>query len=103
MIYEMARIERTPGSEAAFERAVAEAMPATVSGAVQAESGSLYELSDGGRVPVQLTNGERRFFLEDGDEVSLAGRCEHAGFAPIGFGACVGRITSTGDTAWRPG
>ncbi len=32
--------------------------------------------------------GEQRSFLEDGDEVIVAGRCERQGFIAIGFGAC---------------
>ncbi len=39
-----------------------------------------------------LPNGERRSFLEDGDEVWFTGRAERAGFVPIGFGECRARI-----------
>ena len=36
--------------------------------------------------------GERRSFLEDGDEVTFHGRCERDGFVPIGFGVCTGTL-----------
>ena len=54
--------------------------------------GSLLEISGGGKDPVQLTNGETRSFLEDGDEVTLKAWCEVEGAARIGFGECVGRV-----------
>jgi fumarylacetoacetase len=54
--------------------------------------GSLLEISNGGKAPVQLTSGEIRSFLEDGDEVSLRAWCEAEGAARIGLGECVGRI-----------
>jgi fumarylacetoacetase len=46
-------------------------------------------LEDGG---LTLPNGERRTFLEDGDEVWFTGRAERAGYVPIGFGECRARI-----------
>lgn len=39
-----------------------------------------------------LPNGERRSFLEDGDEVWFTGRANRDGFVPIGFGECRARI-----------
>jgi len=54
--------------------------------------GSLLEISHGGKAPVQLTSGETRSFLEDGDEVTLRAWCEAEGAVRIGLGECVGRI-----------
>ena len=54
--------------------------------------GSLLEISQGGKQPVQLPTGETRSFLEDGDEVTLRAWCEAEGAAKIGFGECVGRV-----------
>ena len=54
--------------------------------------GSMLEISQGGKQPVQLATGERRSFLEDGDEITLRGWCEEDGAARIGFGGCVGRV-----------
>jgi fumarylacetoacetase len=51
-------------------------------------AGSLLELSNGGKQPVTLANGEQRTFLQDGDLLRLAGRCEKPGFRAIGFGPC---------------
>ncbi|NKC30030.1 fumarylacetoacetase [Falsiroseomonas selenitidurans] len=54
--------------------------------------GSLLEISQGGRKPLELPSGETRRFLEDGDEVTLRARAVREGFASIGFGDCTGRI-----------
>ncbi len=64
----------------------------TISSAAPAGAGSLLELSQGGRTPITLPNGETRRFLEDDDEISLHARAERPGFVPIGFGPCTGRI-----------
>lgn len=50
--------------------------------------GSLMELTENGRLPVCLPNGEERTFLQDGDEVILSAKASAPGFAPIGFGVC---------------
>jgi fumarylacetoacetase len=54
--------------------------------------GSLLEISRGGKEPIELPGGEKRAFLEDGDEVTLRAWCEAEGAARIGFGECVGRV-----------
>ena len=54
--------------------------------------GSLLELSRGGAEPLTLPDGEQRRFLEDGDELTLVGRCEAEGFVSIGFGPCRGVV-----------
>lgn len=66
----------------------------TISGPTRAELSSLLELTDGGTQPVVLPNGERRSWLEDGDEVAFTGRCERSGYVGIGFGTCSGRIVA---------
>jgi fumarylacetoacetase len=53
--------------------------------------GSLLEISEGGKQPIQLASGETRSFIEDGDEVTLRAWCEGDGVR-IGFGECVGRV-----------
>ncbi|MBP2161549.1 MULTISPECIES: fumarylacetoacetase [Asticcacaulis] len=60
----------------------------TLSGPDSASSGSLLELSDGGKSPIILPGNETRTFLEDGDEIILSARAAADGFAPIGFGDC---------------
>jgi fumarylacetoacetase len=60
----------------------------TLSGANAGEAGSLLELTQGGKTPLRLPNGETRTFLEDGDTVVLRGYCERDGFRRIGFGEC---------------
>ena len=64
----------------------------TLSTAEQTGLGSLLEISQGGKAPVKLPNGETRSFLEDGDELTLSARCEAAGAVSIGFGSCTGRV-----------
>jgi len=64
----------------------------TVSGAHEEEFGSLLERSWNGTQPITLSNGETRTFLEDGDTITITGRCEAPGAVPIGFGECVGSV-----------
>ena len=54
--------------------------------------GSLLEISQGGKQPIELPTGEARSFLEDGDEVTLKAWCEAKGAVRIGLGECVGRV-----------
>jgi fumarylacetoacetase len=54
--------------------------------------GSLLEISVGGKNPVELATGEKRSFLEDGDELTLSARCEAEGAVSIGFGSCTGKV-----------
>jgi fumarylacetoacetase len=56
--------------------------------------GSLLEISQGGKQPLELPSGETRAFLEDGDEVTLKAWCEGEGLR-IGFGECVGRVAGS--------
>jgi len=64
----------------------------TLSGATPESAGSLMELTQGGKVPLQFPGGESRIFIEDGDEVTMRGRCERQGAAPIGWGECTGAV-----------
>ena len=66
----------------------------TVSGPSRDALGCLLELTRGGAEPLTLPTGEQRRFLEDGDEVTLRGRCDRPGAVGIGLGECVGVITS---------
>ena len=64
----------------------------TLSGPTAGEAAALIELTQGGKKPVQLPQGESRAWLEDGDSVTLRGWCEKAGAARVGFGECVGTV-----------
>jgi fumarylacetoacetase len=64
----------------------------TVSGPEDDARGSLLELTRNGRELFSLPTGERRGFLEDGDEVVVRGYCERAGWVGIGLGECSGII-----------
>jgi fumarylacetoacetase len=64
----------------------------TQSGPGPGQGGSMLELSNGGRNPLRLPNGETRAFLQDGDTVILRGHCERPGARRIGFGDCAGTV-----------
>ncbi len=64
----------------------------TISGATRDSVGCLLEMTRSGTEPITLPTGERRKFLEDGDEVVLRGYCEREGHPRIGFGECRGVV-----------
>lgn len=73
----------------------------TISGQSPDSRGCLLELTWQGRDaagkplprrPIDLPTGEKRLFLEDGDEIIMKGYCEREGFRRIGFGECRGVI-----------
>jgi fumarylacetoacetase len=64
----------------------------TVSGATKESQGCLIELTGRGAEPIDLSTGESRRFLQDGDDVIFRGYCEREGFRRIGFGECRGVI-----------
>ncbi|KAJ2974729.1 hypothetical protein NUW58_g8563 [Xylaria curta] len=63
----------------------------TISGPDPKESGSLLELSKGGKEDIMLYGMDVRRFLKDGDIITIRGTCGEPG-QRIGFGECVGRI-----------
>ena len=79
----------------------------TVSGPERHNRGCLLELTWDGdpwanppksapgsaRTPIELPTGEKRVFLQDGDEVILRGSCARDGARRIGFGECRGIVT----------
>jgi fumarylacetoacetase len=64
----------------------------TISGAAPEARGCLLELTVRGAEPVTLPTGERRAFLEDGDELTLRGYAERDGARRIGLGECRGMV-----------
>ncbi|AFT86046.1 fumarylacetoacetase [Paraburkholderia phenoliruptrix] len=60
----------------------------TLSGPDASTRACLLELTEGGKKPVALPNGETRSFLEDGDTVIMRASCEGGGYVRIGFGEC---------------
>jgi fumarylacetoacetase len=64
----------------------------TVSGPTPGSEGCLLELTQRGTVPLQLSTGEFREFLADGDEIILRGRCHRAGLPALSLGECRGII-----------
>ena len=74
----------------------------TLSGPAPAQGGSLLELSDGGKRPLTLANGETRTFLQDGDTVMLRAFCARDGARRIGFGGCTGTVLAARNPAGEP-
>ncbi len=66
----------------------------TISGPDAGSEGSLLEQTRRGASPLELTAGETRSFLEDGDEVILRGFCQRAGVPRIGLGECRGTVVT---------
>ncbi|MCX4150420.1 MULTISPECIES: fumarylacetoacetase [Paraburkholderia] len=63
----------------------------TISGPTADSCGSLLESTWNGKNPLELKEGGTRGFIEDGDELTLAGWCQGDGYR-VGFGTCVGEI-----------
>jgi fumarylacetoacetase len=68
----------------------------TISAPTKEGYGSLLEISEGGKTPLQLPNGEVRSFVEDGDEIIYAAAARKDGFVSIGFGKCRATVTQAG-------
>ena len=64
----------------------------TVSGEEEGTQGSLLEITRRGERAIDLSTGERRGFLADGDEVILRGYCQKEGYIRVGFGECRGIV-----------
>ena len=64
----------------------------TLSGPQLAQAGCLLELTEGGRQPLTLSDGEVRRYLQDGDRVILRAWCERPGAARIGFGEAAAEL-----------
>ncbi len=63
----------------------------TLSGASRDSWGSLIELTEGAKTAIELSNGEKRTFLEGGDEIVMTAHGEQDGCVSIGFGECRAR------------
>ncbi len=63
----------------------------TISGPTSNSYGSLMELTMRGSQPLHLPSGETRGYLEDGDQVTLAGWCQGDGYR-VGFGEVSGKL-----------
>ncbi|MBV8571475.1 MAG: fumarylacetoacetase [Acidobacteriaceae bacterium] len=68
----------------------------TISGPEKENRGCLLELTEKGKEPVRLPDGEERVFLEDGDQIVLRGHCKRDAFVSIGLGCCAGTIVAAG-------
>ncbi len=63
----------------------------TISGPEKESRGCLLELTWRGIDPIQLSNGENRVWLQDGDQLTMTGWCQGNGYR-IGFGEVTGRV-----------
>jgi fumarylacetoacetase len=59
--------------------------------------GSLLEITEGGRRPLDVGDGQTRRFLLDADEVIIRAHARRSGFVSIGFGEVRGRIISAAE------
>jgi len=59
----------------------------TVSGPELSEAACMWEIT-GGEVPLEMPGGEKRYWLEDGDEITFRGKAQAQGMRSIGFGTC---------------
>jgi fumarylacetoacetase len=66
----------------------------TISGEQREQAACLLELTHNGAEPLTLPNGERRAWLQDGDEVILSARCEREGTEAITLAECSGRVVA---------
>lgn len=64
----------------------------TISGPTPDSRGCLLEVSKGGKVTFELTNGQKRTFIEDGDSIRMTGWAGTSEGSGVGFGECMGRI-----------
>ena len=71
----------------------------TLSGPRPEQGGSMLELSQGGKAPITLPDGEARTFLQDGDTLILKAWCERPGARRIGLGHCGGTVLPAGAAA----
>jgi fumarylacetoacetase len=70
----------------------------TISGLSQDAFGSMLELSWKGSRLVELSGGESRKFLQDGDTVVMKGVCSKPGHGRVGFGVCRGKVLPAGSS-----
>jgi fumarylacetoacetase len=67
----------------------------TISGPEKDQRGSLLEISWNGTEPVELVEGVKRAFLEDGDSLVMRGWCQGDGYR-VGFGEVEGTVVAAG-------
>jgi len=63
----------------------------TISGPTDDSLGCMLEIAWKGTRPVKLANGQERKFIADGDEVTMSGYCDGAGYR-VGFGSVTGVV-----------
>ncbi|WP_440682857.1 fumarylacetoacetase [Cysteiniphilum halobium] len=69
----------------------------TISGKTKDSLGCFLEITEGGKYPIVLKNGEKRVFLQDGDSACIQGFCQGVGYK-IGFGDLIGEIVPFSST-----
>ena len=72
----------------------------TISGSEAGTLGSLLELSNGGKRSFELSNAISRTFLEDGDCITIRGKCGNDEANLVGFGECSGTILPAVKLPW---
>jgi fumarylacetoacetase len=67
----------------------------TVSGPTDDAAGCLFEIT-AGTLAIELPTGEKRYWLEDGDEFIITGQAVRPGYRTIGFGRCGAEVSAAG-------
>ncbi|TKW66733.1 MAG: fumarylacetoacetase [Paracoccus denitrificans] len=62
----------------------------TISGPTPDSTGALLEMTEGGKTPVETSDGQRTF-IQDGDTITLNGYAQGNGYR-VGFGNCTGTV-----------
>jgi fumarylacetoacetase len=70
----------------------------TISGLRRESAGCLLELTRNGAEPITLPNGERRAWLQDGDEITLRAYCRREEGSAIVLGEVAGRVVAASST-----
>jgi len=64
----------------------------TISGPNKGQEGSILEMSKNGTADVDIGGGQKRRWLQDGDEVVFRGWGDTQGGERVGFGDCRGQV-----------
>ncbi|KFY28338.1 hypothetical protein V491_00520 [Pseudogymnoascus sp. VKM F-3775] len=60
----------------------------TISGSTDDSHGCLLELTNGGQYSFELSDGQSRIYIEDGDEIQISALASDG----VGFGECTGKV-----------
>lgn len=74
----------------------------TISGPNAGSFGSMLELTEGGKKPIEFEQGIQRTYIQDGDLITLHAYCQKEGGEKISFGPCEGVVVPADVARARP-